>query len=329
MSARPSKANYRLGSLYSVLSAILLATQEPFSALAASHLSSPYFIGLTQLALLFSVPLLIVSQKSRSDFVSLLSHFKNFGKLAILFLIGLIGLFLYKVGLSSAHPIITAAVLNLSPFWATLVAMIISGKAIPVSPRVFFPCFIVSFIGAILIALSQIDVPNGQLLQDMYESVVHSRWIFALPMPLFFALSGTLVGKWFSEFEASATISASFIFSAVILIPSVLVITYLYPNYAIKPTPVSAILLLMAGTLAGAAAGRVAYQVALTTTDNDNGFVTMFFLLIPAMSSLISLPLSFWIEDLHIRLGPLFFLGLALVSAPLLVFSLSAFRRGS
>jgi hypothetical protein len=40
-----------------------------------------------------------------------------------------------------------------------------------------------------------------------------------------------------------------------------------------------AALLLVIGTLAAGAAGRVFYQIALTATDNDNGFVTMFFLL--------------------------------------------------
>ena len=42
------------------------------------------------------------------------------------------------------------------------------------------------------------------------------------------------------------------------------------------------------GTLAAAAAGRVFYQLSLTATRNDNGYVTMFFLLIPGISSLIS-----------------------------------------
>jgi hypothetical protein len=38
-----------------------------------------------------------------------------------------------------------------------------------------------------------------------------------------------------------------------------------------------AALLLLVGTLAAVAAGRVLYQIALTATDNDKGFVTMFF----------------------------------------------------
>jgi hypothetical protein len=56
-------------------------------------------------------------------------------------------------------------------------------------------------------------------------------------------------------------------------------------------------------------------------TDNDNGFVTMFFLLVPALSSLISLPLSWWIPDLRFAAGPMFFGGLALVAASLFIFS--------
>jgi hypothetical protein len=63
-------------------------------------------------------------------------------------------------------------------------------------------------------------------------------------------------------------------------------------------------LLLLLGTLAAAGAGSVFYQVALITTDNDNGFVTMFFLLIPALSAIITVPLSWWITDLRFVLDP-------------------------
>ena len=51
------------------------------------------------------------------------------------------------------------------------------------------------------------------------------------------------------------------------------------------------------------AAGRVVYQMALTATENDNGFVTMFFLFVPGLSSLISFVLSSWISDLHFAAG--------------------------
>src|SRR5580693_6248521 len=94
------RTNYRLGSLYSLLTAVLLATQEPFSALAAKRLSSASFICLTQFALLLSVPLLTLPAASRRDFLALLSDFRNLSKLAILFMAGLCGLFLYNIGLS-------------------------------------------------------------------------------------------------------------------------------------------------------------------------------------------------------------------------------------
>ena len=69
------------------------------------------------------------------------------------------------------------------------------------------------------------------------------------------------------------------------------------------------------------------HQVALTTTDNDNGFVTMFFLLIPALSALITVPLSWWIPDLRFAVGPMFYTGLALVTVSLLFFLLKSWRR--
>ena len=52
---------------------------------------------------------------------------------------------------------------------------------------------------------------------------------------------------------------------------------------------------MVAGTIVAASVGRVLYQIALSVTGNDNGFVTMFFLLIPALTALISIPLSWWI----------------------------------
>lgn len=320
------RANYRLGSLYALTTAALLATQEPLSALAARHLSSSTFICLTQFALLLSVPLLTLSKRSRHDFVALLWDAGNLGKIAVLFIAGVCGLLLYNIGLSSAHPIITAAILNMSPFWAVLVALVISRKSIPVSPSVFFGCFIVAFFGAMIVAWSQIETSNSVLLNDLLESVFHSRWAFAIPMPIFFAVSGTLVGKWFSQYDEGATIAANFVVSGVILIPTTLFISYLQPRSVPGADQMSAVLLLLLGTLAAAAAGRVFYQVALTTTNNDNGFVTMFFLLVPALSTVISIPLSGWIVELRFNAGPLFFLGLTMITVPLLVFLVKSWR---
>jgi drug/metabolite transporter (DMT)-like permease len=316
------RADYRLGSLYSLLTAVLVATQEPFSALAARRLSSSYFIFLTQFALLLSVPLLTLPRSSRRDFIRLMANIRNLSRLAILFIFGLCGLLLYYVGLSSAHPIITATIFNLSPFWAALVAMAISRKPIPVSPHVFFGSFAVAFAGAMTVAWSQLDNTNGRLVSEIIESMLHSRWSYAIPIPIFFALSGSLVGKWFSDFDESAAIAANFVVSSFILIPSILLTSRFRPAFSIDEHTLPAILLLLLGTLAAAAAGRVFYQVALTTTDNDNGFVTMFFLLIPALSALITVPLSWWIPELRFVISPMFYIGLGLVTVSLLFFLL-------
>jgi drug/metabolite transporter (DMT)-like permease len=136
-SATRPRTNYRLGSAYAVATAFLLATQEPFSVLAAKKLSSPYFVAITQFALLLSVPLLTSQANRRRDFLALLTSKRHLGRLLILFCVGLAGLLLYNFGLSSAHPIIVAVILNLSPFWAALVALIVSRKGVPVSLTIY------------------------------------------------------------------------------------------------------------------------------------------------------------------------------------------------
>jgi hypothetical protein len=317
-----AETNFRLGSIYSVATAALLATQEPFSALAAKRLPPLSFVCLTQIALLLSVPLLIANVSSRHDFSALLSTLRNLGKLAVLFLIGLIGLLLYNFGLRNAHPIIIAAILNLSPFWAAIVAKVVSGKAIPISPLVFWPCFSVAFVGAMLIAVSQVNDAKGASPSALLDSFVHGSWKYAIPIPIFFALSGTLVGRWFRGLDEPASIAANFVVSAGILIPATLIMGG-WPVPSGGEENLAALLLLF-GTLAAGAAGRVLYQIALTATDNDNGFVTMFFLFVPALSSLISFVLSSWISDLHFTAGWRFFVGLALVAAPLFIFSMKS-----
>jgi drug/metabolite transporter (DMT)-like permease len=326
MTTSIGSANYRLGAAYALVTATLLAIQEPFSALAARSLSSSYFVGFTQIALLSSVPLLIARRDSRRDFFALLGNIANIAKLAVLFLIGIAGLLLYNIGLGGAHPIITAGVLNLAPFWAAMVALIVSRKSFPASPPLFFGCFIVSFIGAMAIAWSQISTSNSVVVRGVLESITHSHWIYALPMPIFFALSGTLVYKWFSKFDEGAAIAANFVVSAFVLIPTTMAIATVHHTSDVNEASVLAILLLIVGTVASSAAGRVFYQIALTATDNDNGFVTMFFLLIPVISTLISIPLSLWIPNLQVIVSPLFFVGMALVTLPLAVFSLKSLR---
>jgi hypothetical protein len=46
----------------------------------------------------------------------------------------------------------------------------------------------------------------------------------------------------------------------------------------------------------------------------------MFFLLVPALSCLITIPLSWAIPDLSFSAGPMFILGLVLITLPLLFF---------
>ncbi len=318
--SRGPPAGYRRGALLSIVAATLIALQEPFSALAARRLEAWDFIGLTQVALLGSIPLLIARADARRDFVALLYEPRSWPKFAALLLIGLGGLIFYDIGLSSAHPIITAAVLNLSPFWAALVARLLSGKRLPGSPRLFFGCLMVAFIGAMLIAWSQIGVDNAELARQLLESVLHSHWIFALPMPIFFALSGALVYIWFRDFDEGAAVAANFVVSAAALIPLALFFAWRRGETEIPEVSVTAILLLLIAVVSSSAAGRVFYQAALTATGNDNGFVTMFFLAIPALSALVSWPMSRWIRSLHFTPSLMFFAGMALVSAPLLLF---------
>ena len=129
--------NYRLGTFYAVATAILVSFQEPFCALAARSLGSLDFMAFTQLALLLSVPLLILRADSRRDFVVIVTGTRHWPKLGVIFLIGVAGLTLYDIGLSSTHPIITAAVLNMSPFWAALIALVVSKRSISASPTGF------------------------------------------------------------------------------------------------------------------------------------------------------------------------------------------------
>ena len=53
----------------------------------------------------------------------------------------------------------------------------------------------------------------------------------------------------------------------------------------------------------------------------------MFFLLVPALTGLISLPLSLAIPDLKFSINPLYFVGLALIAAALLLFSYQSWRE--
>jgi|SRR5271166_4057318 len=323
---RSASPNYPLGSLYALITTFLFAVQEPFSFPAAKHLNTMQFVCLTQIALFMSIPLLNAKPTSRRDFIALLTDPSNYGYLAVLFAIGMTGLLLYNFGLSNAHPIIVSAILNLLPFWAAIVALVISRVPIPVSPTVFFSCFAGAFIGAMAVAWSQLGDANKPTISQLAENFLRGSWVYALPVPLCTALGGTLIGKWFAKYEEPAAIAANFFFANVILIPSTLVILYLRSELRFDDQ-FAAIVLMIIGTIIAASVGRVFYQVALTATGGDNGFVTMFFNLVPALTALISLALSWWIADLHFAADPVFFLGSALIAVSLLLFSLKSWRQ--
>ena len=328
MQAQPSqegRINYRLGSIYAVVTALLLSVQEPFSFLAAKRLSVTQFVFLTQVALVMSVPLLIAHEKSRRDLALLLGNRSHYGQFAALFLIGMAGLLLFKLGLSNAHPIIISAIINLQPFFAALVALLIARVPIPVSPPIFFGCLVSAFLGAMAVAWSQVGEANRPELSQLAESAMHGTWLYAIPVPICSALGGTLVCKWFAKYDESAAIAANFSVSALLLIPVAGFL--LYWRSELDFGQIFPVILMIGGTIVAASVGRVLYQTALSVTGNDNGFVTMFFLLIPALTALISIPLSWWISDLHFAVSWMFYVGLFVVSASLLFFSLKSWGQ--
>ena len=325
MGLSASSINYRLGSLYSVLTAFLYATQEPFSFPAARHLNTLQFVALTQVSLLVSIPLLTSRPASRRDFVALFRKPANYLYLAVIFAIGMSGLLLYNFGLSNAHPIIIAAILNLSPFWAALVALVLVGVPIPISRATFFGCFAGAFIGAMAVAWSQLGDRGMSTVGELADNFVHGSWVYAIPVPLCSALGGTLVGKWFGAYDESAAIAANFLTANVILIPGCLALLAWRGELQFEQLPAMA--LMVSGTIVAASVGRVVYQIALTVTGGDNGFVTMFLNLVPALTALISLALSHWIADLHFVIDPMFFLGSAVIAASLALFSLKSWTE--
>ena len=249
----------------------------------------------------------------------------NYGYLAVIFAIGMTGLLLYNFGLSNAHPIIISAILNLSPFWAALVALVLARVPIPISRATFFGCFAGAFTGAMAVAWSQLGDAGMSTIGQLADNFVHGSWVYAIPVPLCSALGGTLVGKWFASYDELAAIAANFLTANVILIPGCLAI--LYWRGELQFDQLSPILLMIFGTIVAASIGRVVYQIALTVTGGDNGFVTMFLNLVPALTALVSLILSRWIADLHFAINPMFFLGSVVIGASLVLFSLKSWRQ--
>jgi len=201
------------------------------------------------------------------------------------------------------------------------VALLIARVRIPVSPTIFFGCLVSAFLGAMAVAWSQVGEANRPDFTQLADSAMRGTWLYAVPVPICSALGGTLVCKWFAKYDESAAIAANFAVSALLLIPAAGVVLYGAPSWiSARPSRSSF-------TIIAASLGRVLYQIALNVTGNDNGFVTMFFLLIPALTALISLPLSWWISDLHFSVGWMFYVGLFVVSTSLLFFSLKSWGQ--
>jgi hypothetical protein len=318
-------ADYRLGALLGVATAFLLSVQEPMSSLAARQLDGDAFVLVTQVSLALSVPLLLGSARARRDLGKILGQRSSYPRLAVIFALGMTGLVLYKLGLAGAHPIIIAAIFNLSPFWAAIVARLVTGTRIPVATPIFAICLTAAFCGAMTVAWSQLRGASAG--GDMMASLLRGSWVFAVPIPILSALNGTLIAKWFGEFDERAAIAVNFLAPAVVLIP--LTGLWVAESGAVHAADAPAILLMMLGSVVAASFGRVVYQIALTATAGDNGFVTMFFLLVPALTGLVSWPLSLAIPSLAVHIDIAFFSGLALIAGALVVFSLAGAYRAA
>jgi drug/metabolite transporter (DMT)-like permease len=280
----------------------------------------------SQFALLLSLPLLLWKRQARVDIFRSFRERNSALKLAILFAIGLLGLVLYNVGLRNAHPMTVSAILNLSPFWAALVARLVVKKPIPVSAPFFFGCLLVAFVGVLTIAWSQSDPGKAFSFERFSKDVLHGRAAWALPVPALLALNATLMGKWFAKEDTMGVVAANFVVSAGLIVPGALLIAYRHGDLAAGAQHPLPIALLVVGTLISAALGRALYQVALRVTENDNGFVTLFFLLEPALACFVSAPLSRYVAEVHVKIDLLFLVGLVLVVAPLFVFCLKLWR---
>ncbi len=307
-------ANRKLGGALALAAAALIAAQPPLSSPAAKAFSTVQFVFLTQIALLVSVPLLLATRDARRAFVAALGAPSNFMKLAAIFAVGAIGLVLYTVSLSGANPVVVVAILNLSPFWAALVARVLTKTPIPATPLVFFSCLAFAFLGATAVAWSQAEDHDG-----LAAELMKGTWLFAVPIPLFTTLAVTLQGKWFSELNTSGVVAANCLIGGAVLIPATLWLMHGRGDSVV--TDLQPTLLMIVGIILADVVGRVFSQKAMKAVDNDNGFVTMFQNLEPGIAALIAFCLSPWIKGLSFRANGVFFAGLAVGAASLFVFS--------
>jgi len=312
--------SHALGSIFALAASVLIAAQAPLSSPAAKQLSVFQFLFLTQIALLVSVPLLLISSDGRRDLVGALGSMANYWKLAAIFAVSAAGLVFYNVSLSHAHPVVVVAILNLGPFWGALIALILSRTPIPVSPLVFFLCAAVAFLGATAVAWSQAKDGSG-----LVAELLKGSWLFALPIPIFTVLSASLMSKCFVDLNASGVIAANILVGCAVLIP----VTAMFLIARGEPlfSHLELSLLMVAGIILADTIGRVFYQKALNITGNDNGLVTMFQNLEPGIAALIAFCLSPWIDGLRFEAGWMFFAGLGLTAVSLFIFSWSSLRQ--
>jgi drug/metabolite transporter (DMT)-like permease len=298
-----------VGALLALVTAALMATQDPLSGPAAKALGGAKFIMVTQFALLAATPFLLWERQARRDFVAIFSHSRDRWRLVALTALGLCGLGLYSLCLSGAHPVVITAILNLSPFWAALAAWLILRIRPPVRLGVFAAALAGAFAGGVIVALSQSGASGG---------LFKGTWVFAIPVPFFTALSATLLGVWFKDYSQSAAVAAALFAPPLVLLPLGALYLAFQPNGFVFDWGPAALLVI--GTILASALGRLTYQLALQATNGDNGFVTMFFLLAPALSGLYSWALSPFVKTLAFHPNALYFAGLAVTAASLLAF---------
>jgi hypothetical protein len=159
------RINYEVGSIYSLITALLLSTQEPFSFLAAKRFSIMQFVFLAQVALLNSIPLLTVRATSRRDLISLLGDGYICGRNERLVAVQARTDQRASDNRIGDHQ--PAAVLG-SPCGAAH-----SQAPIPVSPAIFFGRLISAFLGALAVAWSQVGEADRPDLRQLADSALH------------------------------------------------------------------------------------------------------------------------------------------------------------
>ena len=102
---------------------------------------------------------------------------------------------------------------------------------------IFFGALATAFVGAMIITLSH-TAPDRQLaLKDLVSRLAESTWLYAVPIPIFYALSGTLVGRWFKGCDPTAVIAVNFVTSAAVLVPAALVLDRIWPGAPASKKP--------------------------------------------------------------------------------------------